>query len=323
MTVALGASAYSVALFHLMTHAFFKALLFLGAGSVIHALSDEQDMQKMGGIWRLIPVTYGFMWIGTLALTGFPFLSGYFSKDLILESVFANQGPLSGGIYAVGIVATVLTAFYSWRLMFLTFHGKARADDRIMARIHESPLVMLIPLGVLALGSLFAGGLTYSLFTGGEGFWKQAITILPAHDVHEAIHHLPLWAKMLPLVAGLIGFGGALFAYILRTDLPARLADSFSCLYQFLYNKWYVDELYHRFIVQPTWCLGMIFWKRGDQGLIDPFLPDGAAHMVDRASLRASHLQSGMLSQYAVVMLFGLVVFTLWQLLKGMVCSHG
>ncbi len=323
MFFAIGMCAYHAAMFHLFTHAFFKALLFLGAGSVIHAMSDEQDMQKMGGIWKFIPVTYGFMWIGTLALTGFPLLSGYFSKDLILESTFANQFPIAGGVYAVGILAAALTALYSWRLMFLTFHGAPRADDRVMAHIHESPLVMIMPLCILALGSLFAGGLTYPLFTSGASFWGNGITILPIHDVHEAIHHLPLWAQVLPLVAGLFGFVCAITAYIWQEDIPSRMAARFSRTYQFLYNKWYFDELYERFIVNPTWCMGMIFWKSIDQGLIDPYLPDGAAGLIDKASFKASRLQSGIISQYAVIMLLGLVAFTLWQLFNDWVLSHG
>ena len=323
MFFAIGMCAYHAAMFHLFTHAFFKALLFLGAGSVIHAMSDEQDMQKMGGLWRLIPATYGLMWIGTLALTGFPFLSGYYSKDLILESAFASQASISGGIYGLGIVAAVLTAFYSWRLMFLTFHGKSRADDRVLARVHESPAVMLVPLGVLALGSIFAGGLTYELFTGGTSFWKNALKTLPAHDVHEAIHHLPLWVTTLPLVAGFTGLGLALLAYVWRKDLPEKLAIKFQSLYAFLYHKWYVDELYERMFVKPLWALGLTFWKRGDQGLIDPYLPDGVAKAIERASVKASRFQSGLISQYALVMLLGLVFFTLWQLIKGGVLTHG
>jgi NADH-quinone oxidoreductase subunit L len=182
---------------------------------------------------------------------------------------------------------------------------------------------MLVPLLVLALGSIFAGGLTYGLFTGGAGFWKTAITILPHHDVHEAIHHLPLWATKLPLVAGLTGLALALVGYVWKKGLPDQLAARFKSVYAFLYNKWYVDELYDRFFVKPMWCLGLIFWKRGDQGLIDPYLPDGAANLVDRASLKASRFQSGLISQYALVMLLGLVAFTIWQLFKSGVIAHG
>ena len=317
MFFAVGVSAYHAAMFHLFTHAFFKALLFLGAGSVIHALCDEQDMRKMGGVWRSIPVTYAVMWIGTLALTGFPFLSGYYSKDLILESTFASAAPMSQMIFGVGILATMMTALYSWRLMFLTFHGKPRADEPVMARIHEAPPVMLVPLAVLAVGSIFVGMLSQGLFGSHENFWRGCITILPHHDVGQAIHHLPIWITKLPLLAGFLGFLGAWFMYIKHTQLPLRFAASFPLLYDFLFHKWYFDELYHRMVVKPVWYVGYVFWQKGDQGVIDPFLPDGLAKTVDCFALKLSRFQSGYVYQYAIVLLLGVIMLTLWQLFSA------
>ena len=317
MFFAVGVSAYHAAMFHLFTHAFFKALLFLGAGSVIHALCDEQDMQKMGGVWRSIPITYGMMWIGTLALTGFPFLSGYYSKDLILESTFASSSPMSQIIFGVGIAATMMTALYSWRLMFLTFHGKPRADEQVLARIHEAPPVMLVPLVVLAVGSVFAGMFTQGLFGNHEGFWRGCITTLPHHDVGEAIHHLPFWITKLPLLAGLIGFLGAWLLYIKYTQWPLRLVARFPGLYNFLFHKWYFDELYHQGVIRPVWCIGYMFWKKGDQGVIDPLLPDGLAKTVDCMAFKLSRFQSGYVYQYAIVILLGVIMLTLWQLFSG------
>jgi NADH-quinone oxidoreductase subunit L len=317
MFFAVGVSAYHAAMFHLFTHAFFKALLFLGAGSVIHALCDEQDMRKMGGVWRSIPFTYAMMWVGTLALTGFPFLSGYYSKDLILESTFASSSPMSGMIFGVGILATAMTALYSWRLMFLTFHGKPRADEQVTARIHEAPPVMLIPLFILAFGSIFAGMLSQGIFGNQEIFWRGCITTLPHHDVGEAIHHLPFWITKLPLFAGALGFLGAWFMYIKQTQLPLKLAASYPSLYNFLFHKWYFDELYHQIVVKPVLCLGYIFWQKGDQGIIDPFLPDGLAKTVDRFALKLSRFQSGYVYQYAIVILLGVIMLTVWQLFSG------
>ncbi|MBN9565420.1 MAG: NADH-quinone oxidoreductase subunit L [Alphaproteobacteria bacterium] len=317
MFFAVGVSAYHAAMFHLFTHAFFKALLFLGAGSVIHALCDEQDMRKMGGVWRSIPMTYAMMWVGTLALTGFPLMAGYYSKDLILESVFASSLPVSKMVFVVGIMATAMTALYSWRLMFLTFHGKARADEQVMARVHESPPVMIIPLFVLAIGSVFAGMFAHGLFSSQEAFWRGCITILPNHDVAEIIHHLPIWVTKMPLLAGITGFLLAWFMYIKQTQLPLKLATSYPSLYNFLFHKWYFDELYHQMMVKPVWCLGFMFWKKGDQGVIDPFLPDGMAKTVDRFALKLSRFQSGYVYQYAIVFLLGVILLTVWQLYSG------
>ena len=316
MFFAIGMSAYHVAIFHLFTHAFFKALLFLGAGSVIHALSDEQDMGKMGGIWRRIPYTYTMMWIGTLALTGFPFLSGYYSKDLILESAYLSPTSVGQWVFWVGIVSAFLTALYSWRLMFLVFHGAPRSDERVMARIHEAPAVMLIPLTVLAVGSLCAGKLTEGLFTS-QQFWQNLVPL--SHTNHL---ELPLWVLTLPVGVGVLGFAVAWFAYIHSRTLANNVAKKCSALYRFLYHKWYIDELYEVVIVAPLWRLGQVLWHKGDQGMIDPLLPDGAAHTVGLSAGRLSRFQSGYVFQYAVVMLVGVIGMTIWQIAQALMAQH-
>jgi NADH-quinone oxidoreductase subunit L len=284
-------------------------LLFLGAGSVIHALSDEQDMGKMGGIWKRIPYTYAIMWIGTLALTGFPFLSGYYSKDLILESAFLSHSPVGQWVFWVGILSAFLTALYSWRLMFLVFHGSSRCDERVMARIHESPPVLLVPLGILALGALGVGGVTEGLFTSPK-FWQGLFPLL-----NEGLHHPPpLWVVTLPVGVSVLGFAVAWALYIRFPSLAPTMARKWAALYRFLYHKWYIDELYHLLIVVPLWRLGQILWRKGDQGIIDPLIPDGTAHMVRYSARFLSRFQSGYVFQYAVVMLVGVIGMTLWQL---------
>ncbi len=318
MFFAAGVSAYSAAIFHLMTHAFFKALLFLGAGSVIHALSGEQDMRKMGGIWRLVPITYALMWIGSLALAGIPPFAGYFSKDVILEAAWASGSGV--GLYAfwLGIFAAFLTAFYSWRLIFLTFHGKPRASEEVMHHVHESPQVMILPLIVLAAGAVFAGWLGYNDFVGEgrESFWRESILVLPDHASLEAAHHAPAWVGLLPFIVGLLGIAVAWLAYIGRPAIPALVARAFRPVYLFLLNKWYFDELYDWLIVRPAMALGFEFWKKGDGALIDGLGPDGLAATTTRLSIRASLLQTGYLYHYAFVMLIGVVLLVSWYLLR-------
>ncbi|HYM01637.1 MAG TPA: NADH-quinone oxidoreductase subunit L [Stellaceae bacterium] len=318
MFFALGVSAYSAAIFHLITHAFFKALLFLGAGSVIHAMSGEQDMRKMGGIWRLIPVTYGLMWIGSLALAGIWPFAGYYSKDTILEAAWAAGTGV--GLYAfwLGIFAAFLTAFYSWRLIFLTFHGAPRAEPEVMHHVHESPQVMLAPLYVLAAGALIAGKLGYDAFVGEEreGFWRDSILVLPDHPSLEAAQHAPFWVGTLPLVAGLLGIAIAWVFYIWRSELPALVARRLRGLYLFLLNKWYFDELYDAILVRPAMALGFDLWKKGDGALIDGLGPDGLSATTIRIAVRAARLQTGYLYHYAFVMLIGVVVFISWYLLR-------
>jgi len=318
MFFAAGVSAYSASIFHLMTHAFFKALLFLGAGSVIHALAGEQDMRKMGGLWRVIPVTYVLMWIGNLALAGIWPFAGYYSKDVILEAAWASG--TGAGLYAfwLGIVTAFLTAFYSWRVIFLTFHGTPRADPQVMAHAHESPPVMLWPLYVLAAGALVAGKLGYDFFVGEgrETFWGDSILVLANHASLEAAHHVPLWVGTLPLLMAVLGIAAAWVAYIRRPELPAVAAERFHALYLFLLNKWYFDELYDALFVRPLTALGRGLWKQGDGAVIDGFGPDGLAATTVRLAVRAGRLQTGYVYHYAFVMLIGVVAFVSWYLLR-------
>ncbi len=318
MFFAAGVSAYSAAIFHLMTHAFFKALLFLGAGSVIHAMSGEQDMRKMGGIWRLVPVTYALMWIGSLALAGIPPFAGYFSKDVILEAAWASGSGVGRYAFWLGIFAAFLTAFYSWRLLFLTFHGKPRADAEAMHHVHESPQVMILPLVVLAAGAAVAGWLGYNDFVGEgrDGFWRDSILVLPNHASLEGAHHAPMWVGTLPFVMGVLGIAVAWLAYIWRPELPGIVARRFRAIYLFLLNKWYFDELYDALLVRPAMALGFDLWKKGDGAVIDGLGPDGVAATATRLAVRASRLQTGYLYHYAFVMLIGVVVLVSWYLLR-------
>ncbi len=316
MFFACGVGAYPVAIFHLATHAFFKALLFLGAGSVIHAMSDEQDMRKMGGIRKLIPKTYILMWIGSLALAGIPFFAGFYSKDLILESAFAAGTEIGTLAFILGILAAFLTAFYSWRLLFMTFHGPAHADEKVMAHVHESPQVMLIPLYVLAFGAVFAGMLFY-YGTGMVGdhpeeFWQGSILMLPEnHTMHDA-HDVPLWVVLLPLVVSLLGIYLAYHLYIRHRETVAELMESAKGVHAFLANKWYFDELYHWLFVRPAHVFGRFLWKRGDGNVIDGIGPDGIAARVVDVARNASRLQSGYVYHYAFAMLIGVVLFLTW-----------
>ncbi len=307
MFFACGVSAYSAAIFHLTTHAFFKALLFLGAGSVIHAMSAEQDMRKMGGIWKLVPLTYTVMWIGSLALAGLPFFSGYYSKDVIIEAAFAAGSGVGYYAFWLGIAAAVMTAFYSWRLLFMTFHGAPRADERVMAHVHESPKSMTIPLLVLAAGAILAGYIGFESFVGaGAGaFWGDSILVLPGNSALADAHLVPVWVKSLPIVVGLMGIALAYYMYMTRPDLPARLAARLGAVYRFVYNKWYFDELYDRLFVKPAHYLGRELWKEGDGTLIDGLGPDGVAAVATNLAERASRLQSGYVYHYAYAMLIG------------------
>jgi NADH-quinone oxidoreductase subunit L len=314
MFFACGVSAYGAGIFHLMTHGFFKALLFLGAGCVIHAMSDEQDMRKMGGIWRMIPATYALMWIGSLALAGLPPFAGFFSKDIILESAYAAHSGAGGYAFWLGVAAAAMTGFYSWRLLFMTFHGPARADEKVMAHVHESPKIMILPLLVLAAGSVFAGWLGYGLAAGDGAFWAGSITVLPEHTALADAHHVPLWVKALPTVLGLGGIALAYWLYIRAPEMAARLAESLRALYLFIFNKWYFDELYDRIFVEPAKRLGHGLWKVGDGDLIDGVGPDGIAAAVLILSRRASRLQSGYVYHYAFAMLIGVAFLVSWYM---------
>ncbi len=318
MFFAAGVGVYQAAIFHLFTHAFFKALLFLGAGSVIHAMSDEQDIRKMGGIWRKIPITYAVMWIGSLALAGVPLFAGYYSKDMVLEVAYAaHSGP---GMYAfaMGLLAAFLTAFYSWRLIILTFHGAPRADHHTMEHVHESPWVMLVPLLVLAVGAIFAGMVFYPYFVGHHQaeFWGMAIhTAEHNHVLHHA-HEVPAWVPLAPTVVGVSGIALAYVLYMFAPAIPGKLAASFPGVYRFLLNKWYFDELYDFLFVKPAQHLARALWKTGDAKIIDG-MPNGAAAIAVQAANGAVRLQTGKVASYAFTMIIGLFVFVTLMLLYG------
>ena len=320
MFFAAGVSAYSAAMFHLTTHAFFKALLFLGAGSVIHAMSDEQDMRNMGGIGKLIPVTHAYMWIGSLALAGIGIpqifghgigFAGFYSKDIILEASYGAHSYVGMFAFVMGIAAAFMTAFYSWRLIFMTFYGKPRCDERTLAHVHESPKVMLLPLLVLVAGSLVAGAIGYRSFVGDgmESFWGDSILVLEGHNSIEAAHHVPAWVKWLPLVMGVGGIALAWVMYIKRPGMAETWARALRPLYLLSYNKWYFDEIYDRIFVRPAFYLGRNLWKNGDGAMIDGVGPDGIAALTQRISRKVSALQSGYVYHYAFAMLIGVVVF--------------
>ncbi|MFU0503239.1 NADH-quinone oxidoreductase subunit L [Pseudaminobacter sp. NGMCC 1.201702] len=325
MFVALGMGFYSAAIFHLFTHAFFKALLFLGSGSVIHAVSDEQDMRKMGGLRRLIPVTYWMMIIGTLALTGVGVpatiigTAGFFSKDAIIEGAFVGHNAVAGFAFTALVIAAVFTSFYSWRLIFMTFHGQPRATADVMHHVHESPPVMLVPLILLAAGALFAGVVFHEQFIGEayEAFWKTALFTLPDNHILHDFHDVPLWVKLAPFVAMLIGFFVAWHFYIRSPETPRNLAAQHRGLYAFLLNKWYFDELYDLIFVRTAKWLGNFLWKKGDGWFIDGLGPDGISARVIDVTNRAVRFQSGYLYHYAFVMLIGVAAFLSWMMLGG------
>jgi len=324
MFFGLGVSAYSAGIFHLMTHAFFKALLFLCAGSVIHAMSGEQDMRKMGGIWKKIPVTYALMWIGSLALAGIGLedvfgMAGFYSKDLILESAIA-RGTATGMVaYILGTITVFMTAFYSWRLLLLTFHGTPRADVHTMDHVHESPWVMLLPLVPLALGAIFAGWYAWDWFGGEDrmAFWNHALFVLPEHDPMAAVAKIPEYEKWLPLGVALPGIALAYVFYMFKTDLPAKTASAFGKLYRLVFNKYYFDEIYDRLFVRSAFRLGKAFWVEGDDGIIDGYGPDGVAKLAARLGKRIGEWQTGYVYHYAFAMVIGLAGLVTWFWVRG------
>jgi NADH-quinone oxidoreductase subunit L len=321
MFVAMGSGAYSIGMFHLFTHAFFKALLFLGSGSVILAMHHEQDIRKMGGLWRKIPFTYATMVIGTLALTGFPFTAGYFSKDAIIEADDAAKGLVASYGFVMTVAAAALTSFYSWRLMFKTFHGEPH-DRRHYEAAHESPMVMLVPLALLAIGSIGAGWPFLSLFTGqGEAeFFRGSLKFAAGNNVLEDMEHLPLAVVLAPTVMMVAGFLVAWLFCIRRPDLPVALARDHRVLYQFLLHKWYFDEIYDLLLVRPTLWLGRVLWKGGDGFVIDGFGPDGVSAWVLDVTRNVVRLQTGYLYHYAFAMLIGVAALITWFMLAGV---HG
>jgi len=341
MFVALGAGAYSAGIFHLFTHAFFKALLFLGAGSVIHAMHHEQDMRNMGGLRKKIPVTYWMMMIGTLALTGVGIpgtslgFAGFFSKDSIIESAYAVGGNIGMFAFWMLVVAALFTSFYSWRLVHLTFHGTPREsethghdehahDDHghhgsAYDHAHESPNVMLVPLYVLAAGAVLAGAVFYGMFFHDvehiEHFFAGSIVI--NHELIETAHHVPLWAKLSATIAMLIGFVLAWYMYIRRPDTPARLAATNPGLYRFLLNKWYFDELYNTIFVRPALWIGNSVWKGFDDWLVDGKITEGLGRRVQNVTSWVVKLQSGYLYHYAFAMLIGIAALLTWAIAAG------
>ena len=317
MFFAAGVSAYPASMFHLTTHAFFKALLFLGAGSVIHAMSDEQDMRKMGGIWKKIPITYVLMWVGSLALAGIPFFAGYYSKDLILEAAWAASSNSGYFAFWLGCLAAFLTAFYSWRVLLLTFHGDFNSSKEVLDHVHESPIVMLIPLFVLALGAIFSGWYFYNDFVGynWKEFWGNSIFISEKHKAFKLAHYVPLWVKFLPIFLAILGILCAYLFYILNPNLPKIFSKKFSPIYNLFFNKWYFDELYDYLFVKSFIKFGNYFWKKGDEGTIDRFGPNGISKLIKNISSKSIIIQSGYIYHYAFAMLIGLVVLITWLLM--------
>jgi NADH-quinone oxidoreductase subunit L len=307
MFVAAGVGAYQASMFHLLTHAFFKALLFLGAGAVIHAMSDEQDMRKMGGIWKLIPITYAMFWIGNLALAGVPPLSGFFSKDAILEAAWASDS-LSGHYgYWCGLIAAFLTAFYSWRLMIMTFHGAPRADHHTMEHVHESPWVMLVPLLLLAVGAVFAGYAFHEQIIGSDwrAYWGNSIQIAPTNHVLAHMEEVPQVVSMAPTVLGLIGIALAYVFYMFVPSIPPAIARNVGAIYRLCYNKWYFDELYGFLFVRPVIWLAGAFWQV-DKDVVDG-MPNGVASLTTSGAQQIIKIQTGSIANYAFVMLIGVV----------------
>lgn len=348
MFFAAGTGAYGAAMFHLFTHAFFKALLFLGAGSVIHAMHHEQDMRYYGGLRKHIPLTFWAMMAGTLAITGVGILgaagfAGFYSKDAIIEAAFASESTYHMYGFAIGVIAALLTSFYSWRLMFLTFFGKPRWDqsEHIQHAMHdhgdhdahahkatsdgtagyhphESPWSMLTPLALLTIGAVFAGFVCHEAFIdaeAGKAFWANSTLYFNAHLMH-AMHEVPLWVKLSSTVAMLLGLITAYLMYMRSKDAPQRLATTFAPIYRFFLNKWYFDELYNFLFIRPAFWFGRLFWKQGDIGIIDRFGPNGSAAVVSFGSKLAVRMQSGYLYTYALVMLLGLVIAVSWMMVR-------
>jgi NADH-quinone oxidoreductase subunit L len=312
MFVAMGAGAYSVGMFHLFTHAFFKALLFLGSGSVIYAMHHEQDIRMMGGLWRKIPYTFTVMCIGTLALTGFPLFAGFFSKDAIIESAYAAHNPFATYAYLLTVGAAGLTSFYSWRLILKTFFGEPHDREHYEAA-HESPMWMLIPIGVLAAGSILSGLPFKEIFVsphGVEEFFRESVKMNP--HILEDMEQMPWLLGLLPTLMMAIGALIAWVFYIQRPYLPEQLANEQPMLYQFLLNKWYFDELYDLIFVRPAKWLGYSLWKKGDGFIIDGFGPDGVSARVLDVTRNVVKIQTGYLYHYAFAMLMGVAGLITW-----------
>ena len=314
MFFAAGVGAYNVAIFHLFTHAFFKALLFLGAGCIIHSFKDEQDIRMMGGVWKKIPYTYVLMIIGTLALTGFPFLSGYYSKDAIIEFAYIKGSNIGYFAAGVGIFTALLTSIYSWRLIFKTFHGKYKNKNSSLSSIHESPLTMLIPSLFLAIGAVFAGFLFKDIFISNESyqFWNKSILFL--QSVKQ--NHPPLWILITTPLIAVLAIPVSYYLFIKNEKILNNLILKNQFLYNFLLNKWYFDELYNLIFVEPLKKIGIFFWKKGDINTIDRYGPDGLSKLIKNLSEKAVSFQSGYLYHYAFVMLIGFSMLLTFLILK-------
>ena len=304
MFFATGVGAYNVAMFHLFTHAFFKALLFLGSGSVIHSFNDEQDINKMGGVKKILPYTYILMIIGTLALTGFPFLSGFYSKDAIIEFAYLKGDYLGYFAASAGVFTALLTSIYSWRLIFKTFHGSYNNTKQPIESVHESPMVMIIPLIILAIGSILGGILFKDLFIGQESsyvFWKSSIKFLDP----LSIDHPPIWFIILTPALVIISIPVSFYLFVKNKNVTKVLIEENRPFYLFLKNKWYFDEFYEFIFIKPLKFLGYFFWKKVDGSIIDKFGPDGISKIIKNFSIKAVKFQSGFIYQYAFVMLLG------------------
>ena len=315
MFFATGVGAYNVAMFHLFTHAFFKALLFLGSGSVIHAFKDEQNINSMGGVWKKLPYTYTLMIIGTLALTGFPLLSGFYSKDAIIE--FAYLRGNTAGYYAagIGIFTAFLTSIYSWRLIFKTFHGSYNNKNIKIDETHESPLIMLIPLILLSIGAIFSGFAFKELFLGHGGvnnFWGQSIYFLKPLSTE----HPPTWFLILTPILVTISIPISYYLFVKNKVLPETFVSINQPLYKFLINKWYFDELYEFIFIKTSKKLGLFLWKIIDVKIIDGFGPDGISSVIKKISVKAKKFQSGYIYQYAFIMLLGLSILLTFLIIK-------
>jgi len=313
MFFAAGVGAYHVAIFHLFTHAFFKALLFLGSGCVIHSFNNEQDIRSMGGVWRKIPFTYVLMIIGVLALTGFPFLSGYYSKEAIIEFAYLRGSTIGYFAAAVGISTALLTAIYSWRLFFKTFHGKYNNKENNLSSIHESPLTMLIPSCLLAIGAILTGILFKEMFIGYDSsqFWSSSILFLQSIQYD----HPPIWLLVITPTVVIITIPIAYYLFVANEKILKNFILKNKVLYNFLVNKWYFDELYNFIFVEPLKRIGLFFWRKGDINTIDRYGPDGLSRLVKIISDKAVHFQSGYLYHYAFVMLIGFSILLTYLIL--------
>jgi len=314
MFFATGIGAYHVAMFHLFTHAFFKALLFLGSGSVIHAFKDEQDIRNMGGVRKKLPYTYLFMLIGTLALTGFPFLSGFYSKDAIIEFAYLRNSSLGNYAATIGIFTAFLTSIYSWRLFFKTFHGSYNNKKISIDETHESPIIMLIPLLVLSIGAIFAGYYFKETFIGhyNNDYWQTSIFFL--NEIKHA--SIPSWFLLLTPILVTISIPISFYYFVINTKILEDFKNTNLPLYNFLLNKWFIDELYEEILIKPTKKIGSFFWKKGDQGIIDRFGPDGISKLIKKISDKASLFQTGFIYDYAFVMLIGLSILLTYLILN-------